>query len=397
MRRWRRVGNTRVNVVSRGRPGWPPRPRWVGWCWYTPDPTYPSPTGWSPPWSAFPRYMTARSSLQTSSCNWNWRTEMLFETMRRYRWSVALLCLLVFATACGGDATTDGDTEPEDSEPATTAATTTAAAETDTTASAEEGGGEDPASLVPAELREAGVLEVAALTGQVPMMFVDEDGSTLAGVEADLLNALGEVLDIEMNLTDTNLDAIIPGIQAERYRLGAGSITDTTTREETVDFVVYASYGQALAVPAGNPANVTFTTACGKRIAAFSGSIQQTEMVPSLSEECEANGEPPLEGQTYPDIDSMFLALESDRADGALLNEVVVEYRVANSDGAFEVGDTGYRSDPKGILMAKDSPLVDAVYAAVVQLHEDGTLREIFDKWQVGGVVLDEPGINQAD
>jgi len=244
------------------------------------------------------------------------------------------------------------------------------------------------AALVPQKYRQEGGLKVAALAGQVPMMFVGDDGKTLVGVEADILHDVGELLGIDVTLTDTKFDTIIPGIAAGRYQLAAGSITSTKERKKKVDFLVYAKYGQALAVKAGNPKKITFDSTCGQRVAVLNGGIQQTEMVPALTKTCESQGKPAVVGQSFPDLDSTFLSLESGRTDAVLLNDVVVQYRAAASKGEFEVGDRGYRNDDKGIVLAKESDLGPALVGAVKKLQSDGTLQKIFDKWQVGSVVI---------
>lgn len=245
------------------------------------------------------------------------------------------------------------------------------------------------AALVPQKYRDAGKIRVAALAGQVPMMFVGDDGKTLIGVEADILKDIGGILGVNVELTDTKFDTIVPGIAAGRYDLAAGSITSTAERKKQVDFVTYAKYGQALAVQTGNPQHVDFKSTCGKRIAVLNGGIQQTAMLPELTKECQAQGKPAVAGQSFPDLDSTFLSLKSGRTDAVLLNEVVVQYRAAASNGAFETADRGYRSDTKGIVLSKQSDLGPAVLGAVQKLQTDGTMKSIFDKWQVGSAVTD--------
>lgn len=237
------------------------------------------------------------------------------------------------------------------------------------------------ADLLPPLIVEAGVLNVAVNAHHTPMAFVAEDGHTITGLEAEITEAVATALGLEVEMTEAKLDAALAGIQAGRYDLAVGSITDTVEREAVVDMIDYAEYGQAIGTQAGSADGVDFDTACGLSVGSTNGSIQATKFLPDMSAACEAAASAPIDIQTYPDASASFLALTSGRIDAIMLNEPAVRYQVAQSDGLLELAAAGYSNDFKGFVAAKGTGLSEAVLSAVQYLADSGALQEVFERW----------------
>lgn len=250
------------------------------------------------------------------------------------------------------------------------------------------------ADLLPEKYKTSGKITVGSATGLAPMMFIDDDGRTISGVEADLMRDVGQVLGTEIHLEDVKPEAFMTGVLAQRFDVAAGSITYTKERKAQADFVVYAHYGQALAKAAGNEEEITFDTLCGKTVAVLNGSVQQTRFLPELSDKCVAAGNPAIVGDAFPDANSLFLAVQSNRAAAAFLNEVSVLYQVEQSKGKMEVADSGLGSDPKGLVIGRDTGLQDALTAAVKHLADTGRMKEIFAKWNLEEVLDSDVQLN---
>ena len=99
------------------------------------------------------------------------------------------------------------------------------------------------ASQVPAAIKSKGTLNVATEAQYAPNEFIAPNGHTIIGMDADMMNALGAVMGLKVNLINSNFETIIPGLAAGRYDVGASSFTDTKEREKTVDFVDYFNAG----------------------------------------------------------------------------------------------------------------------------------------------------------
>lgn len=281
-------------------------------------------------------------------------------------------------------------------DPGSTANTTENANETTESSTARIDRNQTAAKLVPQKYRDGGEITAGAIAGMAPMMFVGQDGETIVGAEADVLSAVGEVLGIEVNLKETKPDAFMTGMLAGRFEVAAGSITDTKKREEQVDFVSYAEYGQALITQVENADKISFDSLCGKEVGVLKGSIQQMQFLPEISNDCEKAGKPKPVAQAFPDGAALFLAASSGRIDAGFLNEVSVLYQASQSGGELKMADSGFGTDPKGIVVGKNTGLGKAILAAVEVLEEEGVLATIFDEWGIKSTILPEPKMNIA-
>lgn len=229
-----------------------------------------------------------------------------------------------------------------------------------------------------------------------PMSFLDEKGRHV-GVEVALVRAAAQLAGVEVGIKAVkNYSSLITGVKSGRFDVAFGTITDTKAREKVTDIVAYAAYGQGIATQKGNPEAITFDTLCGHTVAVGKGTIQQLSMVPEISKECESEGKKPVHVSAFNSLATMFLAVATGRVDAAMLNEVTVRYYVSKKPDKLEVGDTGYRTDPKGMVFKKNGDLAEAFAKAVTKLANRGVLKEIFAHWGIGAVIFDEAKMNVA-
>src|SRR3954464_10094115 len=80
-------------------------------------------------------------------------------------------------------------------------------------------GGGAAAAKVPAEIKSKGTLTVAADASYPPDEFIDKDGKTVVGMDADLAKALGAQLGLKVNVVNAGFDGIIPGLASGKYDL----------------------------------------------------------------------------------------------------------------------------------------------------------------------------------
>lgn len=191
-----------------------------------------------------------------------------------------------------------GSTAPASGAPASGASSSTAPASAATQSAAAGGGA---AALVPAAVRQAGVLKVATGSGYPPFEFYDTDNKTLIGVDPELMQALGAELKLKVTLTDLKFDAIIPGLQSKRFDAGSAAMGITPVRNKVVDFVSYFEGGTSLMVKTGNPDKLTLATLCGHKIAVEKGTIYADDYLPSFASACTSAGKPAVSVDVYPD------------------------------------------------------------------------------------------------
>ena len=85
-------------------------------------------------------------------------------------------------------------------------------------------GGSDPASLVPPEIKSAGVIRAATDATYPPNEFVGTDGKTLIGFDIELANAVASKLGVKIQFANAKFDSIITGITAGSEREVANTV-----------------------------------------------------------------------------------------------------------------------------------------------------------------------------
>ena len=249
---------------------------------------------------------------------------------------------------------------------------------------------------MPNDIRSSGTLTVAADATYAPNEFIAEDGKTVIGMSADLSKALGQVMGLEVNMTNATFDTIIPGLASGKYDLGVSSFTDTREREKIVDFVTYFVAGTSFYVKSsGGPPVKSLGDLCGRTVAAEKGTTQQDD-AQAQSAKCRTAGKEPVTVQVYNDQNAVNLALSSGRAQVAMADSPVADYQVKQSKGAFMISGPPYGTAPYGVAIPKDSGMVQPTLAAVKHIMADGTYTKILSKWGLQSGAISNPAVNAA-
>ena len=252
------------------------------------------------------------------------------------------------------------------------------------------------AAQVPASIKSAGTLTVAADATYAPNEFIGSDGHTVVGMDADLAHALGQVMGLKANMVNATFDTIIPGLQSGKYDLGMSSFTDTKSRQQTVDFVTYFVAGTSFYVKTSGGPNVTsLGELCGHKVAVEKGTTQQADAQAQASA-CTSAGKPAVSVEVFNDQNAVNLALSSGRADVAMADSPVAAYQVKVSGGTFKLSGQPYGTAPYGIAIPKNNGMAKPVLAALKSLMADGTYKKILDKWGVQAGAITNPVINGA-
>jgi len=252
------------------------------------------------------------------------------------------------------------------------------------------------ASEVPSAIASKGTLTVAADATYAPNEFIDTDGKTVIGMDADLAKALGEVMGLSVDMTNATFDSIIPGLASGKYDLGMSSFTDTKEREKTVDFVTYFSAGTSFFVKAsGGPTINTLDDLCGRHVSVEKGTTQADDAT-AQDGKCKSAGKPGVDVQVYPDQNATNLALSSGRAEVSMADSPVAAYQVKQSNGQFKVSGQSYGTAPYGIAIPKGNGMAKPILDALKVLMSDGAYTGILQKWGIADGAISNPQINGA-
>jgi len=247
------------------------------------------------------------------------------------------------------------------------------------------------AAKVPDAIKSKGTLKVATDASYPPAEFIEPGGKEIVGMDPDLAEALGGVMGLDVEVVNAPFDAILPGLSAGKYDIGASAFTDTLEREKTVDFVTYFSAGTSFYVAAdGGPQVETVDDLCGKKVAVQKGTVQADDAT-AQGKKCD------VEVMTFPDQNGANLALASGRGEVGMADSPVAAWIVKKSGGKFELSGEPYGTAPYGIAVPKGSGLAEPLREAMAVLIENGTYAEILEKWGVESGAVDEPVINGAE
>jgi polar amino acid transport system substrate-binding protein len=251
------------------------------------------------------------------------------------------------------------------------------------------------AAQVPATIKAKGTLTVGTEAQYAPNEFIAPDGHTVIGMDPDLVKALGAVMGLNVKLVNTTFEAIIPGLAAGRYDIGASSFTDTKEREKTVDFVTYLSVGQAfLSKSTGGPKLNTLAELCGHTVSVEKGTTELEE-AEKQNKRCKSAGKPAIKLLVFPGQDGANLALSSGRSEIDYADSPIIAYQVRQLGVSVRSSPT-FGAAPYGLAIPKGNGMAKPILAALKVLMANGTYLAILKKWQLESAAISNPVINGA-
>ncbi len=257
---------------------------------------------------------------------------------------------------------------------ASSAAASTEAASTDTAASTAETSGENELDKVKA----AGKL-VIGVEGTYPPFTYHDDNGELTGLDVELGKAVAEKLGVEAEFQEAAWDSLLIGIDTERFDTVINSVSITDERSEKYDFSdPYYYEARRVVVRADDDSIQSPEDLNGKKIATNTTNAfipwyeEHGAEVVGIDTSGEAidlllSGRVDFVGTSVPVLNA-YLEEHPDAED-----QVKVAFVIPNSE------------DIIAIPVRKGEPeFLDAVNAALAELREEGTLKEISEKY-LGG------------
>ena len=301
--------------------------------------------------------------------------------------AVAISAVAVLTAACS--------TSTNNSSPTTTAAPSTnvplptASIPTQSTDAA-------IAATVPAATKSKSSLSVAMDATYAPDEFIAGNGSTIVGMDADLANAIAQVLGLKATLVNATFSTIIPGLSSGKYDMGASSFTDTLARQKVVDFVNYFTAGEGFYVKAGSGSSFNgLASLCGHTVSVESGTVEQTD-AQTQAKACTKASKATVTILSYGNQSQANLAVSSGRAQVGFADSQVAAYIVSTSNGVFSNSGKAFEVAPYGLALPKGNGMAAPVEAAVNLLISNGIYQQILAKWGVQAGAVTSAGINGA-
>ena len=267
----------------------------------------------------------------------------------------------------------------------------TGGSSSDPTPAATGGSDQSPKDLLPADIKEGGVLKVATAEGYPPMEMYADGSTDLVGVDPELGQLIADELGLEFEITNASFPGLIPGLQSNQWDLAMSSMSDTAERRQAVNFVDYFTAGGSIMVAKGNPEGIKdIADLCGRKVVGAKGSSN----LAILSDYDENSCSTRMDISQSEDAPTGLLQLDTDRAVATMV-DYPVAVLLAKQSGKYEVLPKQYGAGPWGIAIDKnDAALTQAVKAALAELIANGKYAQLLDKYGVSGSAVESATVN---
>ena len=215
---------------------------------------------------------------------------------------------------------------------------------------------------------------VAASCDYPPLEYIDDDGN-IVGYEMELIQAIAEEMNININIVNVSFDGIIAGIQSKQYDIGASGLTITEDRKQTCDFTTpILQFSLSIVTKKDTEGIANEDDLVGKKVGVQLGTTCQFA--------CEDAG---LEVKTYDEAPSAILDLANGNLDAVVLDSVVAEDFVLANESYSEVlkiAGSFQNSDDMGMAVIKgNTELLNILNEGIQKVTESGKLAEIKAKY----------------
>ena len=197
------------------------------------------------------------------------------------------------------------------------------------------------------------------------------DGDKIVGIDPDIAEAIANKLGLELVITDTAFDSIIPEVSSGKADMGMAGMTVNEDRKKNVDFSdTYASSKQVIIVKNGSDikgANDLKNKTIGVQLGT-TGDIQGSN----------------IEGVTMERYSKGFeavQALSQGKIDAVLIDKQPAQYFIKDQ-ADLSILDEAFAEEDYAIAFKKgNTELKDKVNKALEELKADGTIDKIIGKY----------------
>lgn len=284
---------------------------------------------------------------------------------------ILVLALFVALLLVGcGSKSDDTTTSEAPAAPVTTAAsdtTTTAAGSIDTT------GANAPAEgAVMQRIKSSGVMKVGFEGTYPPFNFLNEQ-KQLDGFDVDISNEIAKRLGVKAEFVATQFDALIGGLEADKWDIVIAQMSITDKRKQQVDFTdPYVITGGVIIIRQDESGYTTLADVKGKKVGAGSGT--------TFEEVAKKAG---ADVKTYKSVNEYVQDLQNKRLDAIINDKITMGYLIKSKNLPLKISSTDLVSqDVIGMAVKKDnSDFVAAVNKALADMKTDGAYKTIYLKW----------------
>lgn len=215
-----------------------------------------------------------------------------------------------------------------------------------------------------------------------PVQFIDEQGN-LQGMRVELGNEIAKRLGLEPEWVNIQFDAMIPGLQGDRWDMINTGLFFTEERARLMELVPYELQAISISVPAGNPQGIkSVEDMAGKVVGVEVGGYEERN-IRAINEAQVAKGLPAMDIRTFNTFADTYNALRAGQLDAVVSVDATAKFY--QDKGAFDRAISGLRGSPASLAF-KNRELAQAVARVLNEMLKDGTYDKIFDKYGVAKI-----------
>ena len=222
---------------------------------------------------------------------------------------------------------------------------------------------------------DAGKLTVVGSGGYPPFNYFDENGAVV-GFDVDVGTEIAKRLGVELDYVTSDWDGLVEGLRNKRYDGILGSMAITEERLKVVSFTTPYYYSGAQLVVSKDSGITETSQMTGKTIAVATGT--------NFVGDAEGLG---ATASLYQDDNATMMELINGRVDGVITDRLVALGAMSKISGGENLTLCGeiLRLEEMAIAINKeDTSLLDKINEILDDMHNDGTLTKISEKWHNG-------------
>ena len=296
--------------------------------------------------------------------------------MKKYAAILLAGMMALSLAACGGSSS--ANSAKEDAAPAEAEAVTEEAeAEAGEAVTTEAAAAETAAELTTVSEGELHMATNAAF----PPYEMTSDGEGYdgyEGIDVEVAAKIAEKLGLKLVIDDMEFGSVITSVQSGKADMAMAGLTVTEERKQNVDFTdSYATGVQVVIVPEDSDIASVDDLANDKMIGCQDGTTGYIY----CSDTVENGGYGEDHVTSYTNGAMAIEALKAGKVDAVVIDNEPAKQFVAVNEG-LKILDTEYIVENYAIGISKDNPaLCEAVNKALNELIDDGTVKQIVDKY----------------
>lgn len=223
-----------------------------------------------------------------------------------------------------------------------------------------------------ATIQEAGVIKVGTEGTYAPYTFHNEDGD-LTGYDVEVAQAVAEKLGVKAEFVETKWDSIIAGLDAKRFDIIVNQVGITEERQQKYSFSTPYTYTKGALIVVGTNKDIkSFEDLSGKKAA--------QSLTSNWGKTAESYGAELVGTDGFNQSIDLVLA---GRADATINDNLTYyDYITQKPDANVKIAALSEESSANAILIRQgNDTLVKAIDDALAELAEDGTLKQISEKY----------------